>query len=663
MLKQLRGVGDVTLAKLKELGINDIADLINFLPFKYMDFNAVGDLTTANNNEEVIFKAKIISVARPFRRGKLMVFSAYAQTDDRLSVKLVWFNSNYVSKIITVGKMFRFYGKIHIDKGYEIVNPIYEIYNEQESQFEGIKPIYATKGKIAQGTLYNLVVQAVNCTNIKSIVPQTLRLEHKLLDLMEAYKFSHMPILMEDVELGRNRITLENVVKRICAYRALKECTTRQIFYKNDAILLQQLIESLPYKLTETQNKAVLSIKKILHSNKPLNAMVIGDVGSGKTIVALLCAYYAVCSGKQVAIMAPTEILARQHYNNFKNILQNTDANIALLVGGMDAKSKKSTHFDIANGVANIIVGTHALITKDCKFKNPALMIVDEQHKFGVAQRTALLEKGKNIDTITLSATPIPRSLRLTMFGDIDVIEIDRRFEHNTINTAIVGENKRGDMFKYIVEQCKGGKQAYVVAPSILDDDGKTMEATEAVYAELQSKYGKQVGIVQLHGKMSAKDKAEAMQSFCNGQTDILISTTVIEVGVDVPKASIMAILDADRFGLATLHQLRGRVGRDGSQAYCFLCTTKTQENEIIRLKTLVNETDGVRIAEKDYELRGAGEWLGANQSGVDSSGIKLTIATMQKAKLIADNIDISTMQQELLAYAEQLSLQNISLT
>ncbi|MFI3229426.1 MAG: ATP-dependent DNA helicase RecG [Bacillota bacterium] len=664
MLEELKGVGAVTLSKLHNLGIYSVEDLANFLPFKYMDFDALGNLSEAQDGDTIIIKLEIISASRPFRRGKFVMFSAHGKTEEGAVVKLVWYNSSFVSKLVVVGAKIRCYGKVRTIKGYEITNAVYEVSEEgKATNFVGIKPIYATKGHIPQSTALTITSSMLKTLKLESFIPADLANKYNLIELNEAYNFAHRPKMMIDAEVARNRITLENVVKRICAYRVLRECTKRQVYYKDKRDAVLALIAKLPYTLSESQQCAINEIMDKLLSNNPLNAMIIGDVGCGKTIVALLSAYFAVKSGKQVAIMAPTEILARQHFNNFTQILDELGIRVSLLIGGLDAKTKNAVRSAVKCGDVDIVIGTHALVTKYSDFYNLSLMIVDEQHKFGVATRTALMDKGKNIDIITLSATPIPRSLRLTMFGDIDVINIDRRYNSNNIKTAIVKAEKRDDMFKYIVSECKKGKQAYIVAPSILDDEGKTMEATETVFSELQELYGKEVNIVQLHGKMTNKDKNDAMAQFSSGKASILISTTVIEVGVDVPHASLMAILDADRFGLATLHQLRGRIGRDGGGAFCFLHTTKKLENEILRLTTLVNEQDGAKIAERDYELRGAGEWLGANQSGSDCSGISLTIQSMKKAKAIADCIDTTNNQKELLAYAEALNLQKISLT
>ena len=483
--------------------------------------------------------------------------------------------------------------------------------------------------------------------------------EKGLMSLGEAFVKAHFPSNLSEARGARERIELEKLLKDILAYRTVRRESRRAIYYEAHPAVIDKGTDALPYRLTQSQKAAVNDILDRMQSDKPLNAMLVGDVGSGKTVVAMIAAYYAAVSGHQAAVMAPTEILAVQHYRTFEKFLAPLGVKVVLLTGGCGAAEKRVARSAVSSGYADIVIGTHAVISKGVDFRSLSLVVIDEQHRFGVAQRTALVDKGGAVDTLTLSATPIPRSLRLTVFGDVDVMSIDRRYSADNVSTAVVTPAKRKGMTDYIVEECLKGKQAYVVAPKIFDAEGIEGFAAEKLYKELCSQYGDKVSIGLLHGRMKAQEKQKVLNGFAEGKVSVLVSTTVIEVGIDVPNASLMAIFDADRFGLSTLHQLRGRIGRDGSKAYCFLYTARSGD-DIVRLETLVKERDGLEIAEKDLEMRGAGEWLGEEQSG--KGGASLSLALMRKAKDIADRTDVTPYKDELTAYALARGFVKISL-
>ena len=381
--------------------------------------------------------------------------------------------------------------------------------------------------------------------------------------------------------------------------------------------------------------------------------------GSGKTIVALLTAYYAVKCGYQVALMAPTEILATQHFRTFSKILLPFGVKVALLTAGLPAKEKREIASAVAAGETDILIGTHALISGSVNFKNLSLAIIDEQHRFGVAERTALIAKSGSEDTLTLSATPIPRSLRLTVFGDVEVLNIERRYVGNVTTEVVVKAGKKA-MLNAIAEECLRGRQAYVVAPRIRDIEGIESSSADRLYKELSKLYAGKLTVGLLHGKMKAAEKQAVLDGFYSGKISVIVSTTVIEVGIDVPNATIMAVFDADRFGLAALHQLRGRIGRNGDKGYCYLYTEKDADEQI-RLKVMTEETDGLEIAERDLQIRGAGEWLGEEQSG--KGGAMLPVRMMIRAKELADKVDPEVHKEELTAYALAKQLYKISLS
>ncbi len=654
----VKGVGPVTLEKLNYLGIYSRRGLIEKTPVDYIDLDAVSDLDKAEDGEFVVLVTEIVTAGRPFRKGKLQMYRVTGATDDGKKVKLVWYNANYVASVVSSGARIRVYGKLKKEgRSFELVNPAYERADALgEGELRGIKPVYATRGVIPQKTFSAMVADVI----VKGFDARGLADEDMgLMSLGEAFVKAHFPSSIPEAEAARERIELEKLLKDILAYRTVRREYARSVYYEARTAVIDRLTDSLPYKLTPTQKTAVADILDRLQSDKPLNAMLVGDVGSGKTVVAMIAAYYVAASGYQTAVMAPTEILAVQHYNNFVKFLAPLGVKVTLLTGGCGAAEKRIARSAISSGYADIVIGTHAVISKGVDFKSLALAVIDEQHRFGVAQRTALVDKGGAVDTLTLSATPIPRSLRLTVFGDVDVMSIDRRYSSDNVVTAVVTPDKRKSMTDYIIEECVKGRQAYIVAPKIFDSEGIEGFAAEKLYKELVSKYGDRVGIALLHGKMKAEEKKRVLNDFTDGKVSVLVSTTVIEVGIDVPNASLMAIFDADRFGLSTLHQLRGRIGRDGSKAYCFLYTAKSGD-DILRLETLVKERDGLEIAERDLEMRGAGEWLGEEQSG--KGGAKLSLALMRKAKEIADRTEIGERKDELTAYALSRGFVKISL-
>lgn len=657
-LTSLKGVGNATLAKLNALGIFDYDGLAAFLPRDYMDFDSATPLEAAEDGVFVLCELTVQSVSKPFRKGGLSVFRAGGISDAGTRVKLVWYNSPYVSQHINQGCRVRCSGKLKKGVSAELINPVYELC-AGEIKLKGIRPIYPTRNIVGQAVLHKAIADMLTKYSHCGIIAKEDERRYGLMSLAEAVSAAHKPQSIAQAETGRERIALEELVKRIAAFRLARESSRRVNYYLAPQGAIDTAEAALPFALTASQKTAVSEIIAKLKSDKPLNSMLTGDVGSGKTAVAMLVSYFAIRSGYQAALMAPTEILAAQHYTVFAKLLAPLGVRVVLLTGSVDAKEKARARAALLSGEADIAIGTQALFSRGAEFCRLGLAIIDEQHRFGVAQRTALVDKGEAVDTLTLSATPIPRSLRLTMFGDIDVVSIDRRHPADNITTAVVPPQKRDAMLDYIADECEKGAKAFVVAPRI-EEDGA--EAAEELFAELNKKYGKRIKIGLLHGKIKAAAKQEAIDGFSKGNTRILVSTTVIEVGVDVPDASIMAVFDAERFGLATLHQLRGRIGRSGQKAYCFLYTGKNP-GEQARLTVLTKETDGIAVAEKDYELRGAGDFLGESQSGRGLAGIGLPISLVTLAKRLADGLDTEKYKDLLTSYIARFGLERITLS
>jgi len=650
-LSAIKGVGEALEAKLKTLSITDAENLLDFFPKQYVDLSVSVPLKEAEDGSYCIFDGIICGKSYPRKKGSLQIFNAEAKCSE-LFVKFVWFNQNYVSKKLEIGREYTFFGKVKIKNfSYEMANPHFCDKSEQ-NKFSGICPIYPTKGLIAQGTLRNIIKDCLKFCSESIILPE-IEQKYGLISLEQAYRQIHFPDTKE-VKDALKRVALEKLTERISAFLYAKKFKSnlKNRKYSIDANF-DELLKNLPFSPTESQISAIEKIVKKLKSATKMNVVLCGDVGSGKTLVAAMACFFAVKNGFQAAIAAPTEILARQHFAFFTKAFNGCGIEIALLTGNTTAAEKKKIYHSASDGTVDIVIGTHAVFSDKLMFKNLALAIADEQHRFGVAQRNSLVEKGDGADVLTLSATPIPRTMYIAAYGEADFITIDRRIKGN-IKTSVVPENKRSDMFRYLAERCKDTK-AYVIAPKIFDSEGMERESCEDLFKEL-SKYMPKEKIGLLHGKMKSEEKNLVMDKFRNGDYRVLVSTTVVEVGVDVPDATIMIITDADRFGLATLHQLRGRIGRNGEKSYCFL-TGKDCE----RLSVLVQNDDGFKIAEEDFVMRGGGEMFGLEQAGQGS--LKYVTSTVLKiASESAAAVDFGKFGYRIARIAREFSLSDVTL-
>ena len=631
-LKTIKGVGDKTLFKLKRIGIETIDDLVRFLPKFYWDMTKESVLDECDHGDYVLLKGTLIKKTKPVKiRGSLSIFKADLLTQGK-KIKLTWFNAPYVTGQLTVGEEYVFWGKISTKDGIVLNNPSFEK-AEDNKRLQGIVPIYPLRGQVGQQQFRNWVEEALK----EDIVSPADKYAN--MTLKQALYLVHFPTSMDEMRYGKTRVNLENLIMQYIAYRINKQTINEDKIrlYGQSSSILNKSIQSLPYALTQSQDKALWEIIKDLQCKKRTNRMLLGDVGSGKTVVALLSCLYAVRNGYQAAIMVPTEILANQHYINAKKLLQNENLSIAILTSSTKAPERRLILEKLRCGLIDIIIGTHAVLNDKVEFRNLSFIVIDELHKFGVKQKGTLEEKAKQCDVLSMSATPIPRAVALTIYGDLAISQLQAREGTAKVTTHIMGSDKLAGMYSFIVDHVKMGEQAYIVCPLVLDSEGLEIYSAKHLYKEVTKGALKDVKVGLIYGSMKDKEKNEVMQAFYNREIDVLIATSVIEVGIDSPYASIMTVLNADRFGLATLHQLRGRIGRKaGLRSYCFLHTSKDKEN--LRLQALASKKNGDEIAEYDASIRGYGDFLGERQSGGSFKGDAIiTKDVIIECKRIAD--------------------------
>ena len=639
-LTKIRGVNEKRQQEFNKLGIYDTADLIKCFPRSYLDMRESQLLKYAYHNDIVLTAGKVLSipVTRYFKRGDMVKIVC---EQEGFVFSVIWFNQPYVASKFVVGQEYLFYGRVR-NNNFEtsIVNPSFELC-DKVFRLKGIVPQYAIKNLLNQKLVRDAVRLAVDIEKPKSIIPFELQQKYALQDLYSAYREVHNPSGFEEMKKASNRIAIEEYFALISAFKFIKGGKEQVRINRYDCSskdLLEFVVNRFPFEFTDGQKKAVNAIYADMTSAKVMNRLMQGDVGSGKTAVSECALFIAVKSGYQAVMLAPTEVLARQNYQAISKVFP--DYNVGLLTGSMTAKEKRDMKLQVQNGFINILVGTHAVLTEDVVFKKLSLCVCDEQQRFGVAQRSALLNKGVTPDVLVMSATPIPRTLSLIFYGDLDITTIpDKPKMRIEIQTNIVSDRKYLDMLNFIKNEVKEGRQAYFVCPKIEgDEEGEIISVTE-LFEDLKDKLqGVNVGL--LHGKMKDKEKNAVMQDFKDKKINVLVSTTVIEVGVDVPDASVMVIYNAERFGLSTLHQLRGRVGRSNIKSYCFLLTKATDGLAIERLKVLKDNSDGFKISEHDYQIRGSGDFMGDRQSGKfmnDLGSLSYTTESIFLAKKISD--------------------------
>jgi ATP-dependent DNA helicase RecG len=639
ILTEIKGIGPATAEKLKELGIGSVKALAEYLPTSYIDMSVKTEVADICEGGFYLFSARV-SVLNSFRHGWHINYFKATAVSNNVKIHLIWYNQAYLYSQISTDKEYTFLGKAEIKEGkLTFTNPLFEPLGE-EKKLKGVLPIYRTQGLIKQANIRKYILEAIKYTHFPSITE-----EKDPVKLSEAYSTAHSPKTVEEAIRVQQRIAEEDIINTILHYRLLRRANNKDKKRKYQTVDFNPLRKLLGYELTPSQDRAVKEIILDMSASAPMNRLLTGDVGSGKTIVALFSAYFAIKSGYQTLFLAPTSILAKQHYLN-SLFLEKLGIKVRLLTSEVIGEERDILLSEAKNGEAQIIIGTHALLG-EIDYKRIALVIADEQHRFGVEQRRILEDKGNMPDVLVMSATPIPRSLSLVMYQDLSLSSIDRRGAL-MVTTGIVTPEKRDEMFLFALDEINNGRQVYIVCPRIEDSEGVEMHSVKTLYSELRKGVFKNIEIALLHGKQCAEEKNHTMEEFVSGKLRALITTTVIEVGVDVKNASVMIIMDAERYGLAALHQLRGRIGRGEYHSYCFLYTDK-KDNE--RLSALKKYTDGADIADADYDIRGGGDFLGLRQSGSIETrrGVPITRHMILKCRKIADEIKMESEKEELL--------------
>ncbi|MDI6717814.1 MAG: ATP-dependent DNA helicase RecG [Patescibacteria group bacterium] len=647
----IKGIGPKFLVKLKKFNIETVKDLLWHFPFRYDDFSQVSRIADLKLNQQATIQGVIedIKVRKTWRR-KLLLMEALV-SDDSGSIKAVWFNQKFLLTVLKRGRLINLAGKVAEGHrgGLILSNPAHELItaiSKIETKHTGrLVPIYPeTRGMTSKAFRYLIKPILNQLEKIKDSIPDEILKTGGILEINEALNKIHFPKKINDVELAKKRFAFEDIfyLQLINIKEKLKLSRQKAHSVKMDAEEIKKYLSRLPFELTVSQKKTLFEILRDLEKNHPMNRLLQGDVGSGKTIVAVLAALMIAKNGKQTAFMAPTEVLAVQHYQTFKKFFGDFEKGVGLITSSVvkvffgdeleNTIKKNELSAQILSGEVKIIFGTHSLIQKNIKFKELALVVIDEQHRFGVRQRAELIGRESVFipHFLSMSATPIPRTLFLTVFGDLNLSVIDELPKgRKEIITKIVAPENRDKAYAFIRGQVKKGRQVFVICPRIepTEDDQKLMislykmawetKTVKEEYEKLSKKVFPDLKIGMLHGKLKAKEKNEIMQKLKNKEIDILISTSVIEVGVDIPNTTIMMIESSERFGLAQLYQFRGRVGRGEHQSFCFLFTELKSRTVFARLKALIEAKNGFELAEMDLKLRGPGEFLGASQTGL----------------------------------------------
>lgn len=632
------------LSNLKSLGIHTVYDLIYYFPRAYDDRTNVKKIGELKFNEYVVIKANVMSVVNlTVRSGKKVVKAMVS--DGTGIMEILWFGMPYIKKSLRIGEEYLFIGQTKKAAVFQLINPEYKLFSGQQKVSENeILPIYSSNKNITQNSLRKLVEKfLVNFLNyFEENIPKELIKEYKIMERKSAIKNIHYPVSMKEIEEAKRRFAIEELLileLGILKNRFIIENSNSKNYeVEGKKEKVREFLSQLTFNLTNAQKKVIKEIYDEISNGKIVNRLIQGDVGSGKTVVAMVMLIYMAENGYQGALMAPTEILANQHYLGIKERLEKIGLRVELLTSSIKGKKKNEILDGIINGEVDIVIGTHSLIEDDVIFKKLGLIVIDEQHRFGVNQRNKLREKGFLGNLLVMSATPIPRSLALSIYGDLDLSIIDELPPGRTpIKTKwIANDEDLEKMYNFIYKKVNDGNQAYFVAPLIETSDKMALKSVDKVSEEIERKFSnKKIGII--HGKMKAKEKDEVMLKFKNKEYDILIATTVIEVGIDVPASTIMTIYNAERFGLSALHQLRGRVGRGSKQSYCFLISNSTTENSKQRLSIMEETEDGFRIAEEDLKLRNSGEIFGLRQSGFSDLKFIDIIYDVKTIKLVRD--------------------------
>ena len=614
-IRFLKGVGEKRAELLRKKGIDTVGALLRFYPRAYLDWQNITPISECHEGENVCVRAEITSPVKTVNIRRGMTLYKFSAADDSGVIEVTLFNRKYLAENLREGRSYLFYGKL----GYGITLRQISSPEIMPAEYMGIEPVYAATEGLSSKTIEKIMKNALVYTDsMQDAIPDGIRQKNGLCDFKTALKSIHFPLERQALESAKRRLVFEELfvlqtgllfLKR--RRRALAGCTVK----KN---LLEEFKKTLSFKLTGAQERVINECLTDMMSPRPMNRLIQGDVGSGKTAVAAALMYISAGNGFQSALMAPTELLAEQHFKTLCKITENSGIKCALLTGSLTKKQKDEVKAGLKSGEIKVAVGTHALLTDDVEFENLGLVVTDEQHRFGVGQRGRLSSKGNNPHTLVMSATPIPRTLGLIIYGDLDISIIDEYpAGRQKIATYCVDSSYNARVYNYIKKFIAEGRQAYIVCPLVDENEALGIKSASEYYEELSENQFKDYTVGLLHGKMKPKDKESVMRRFAAGEIQLLISTTVIEVGIDVPNAALMVIENAERFGLSQLHQLRGRIGRGEYSSACILISDVKSGDTKRRLDVIKNNTDGFKIADEDLKLRGPGDFLGSRQHGL----------------------------------------------
>ena len=641
---EIKYFDEKNIKKLRSLGIKSLYDLFYYFPRSYDDRTNIMKINELRGDEYVVLKASLMKIVAPPTHSGVKMVKATA-TDGTGIIEIVWFQIPYLRKTLKLGEEYIFIGQVKRGYVFQMVNPEFKLSSNQRKISEGeILPIYSTSKELPQNSFRRLVKEAVKSKKQLFLenIPDSILKKYKILGREEALTEIHFPKNSKSIEEAKRRFAIEELLvleMGILQKRFELDNENHSKYTLEDKkTLVKQYLESLSFSLTKAQKRVITEIYKDLSNGRIVNRLVQGDVGSGKTIVSMILLLYMMENSYQGVLMAPTEILAVQHYLSVKEKFEKLGVRVELLTGSFKGKTKEKLLNDIKEGNVDIVIGTHALIEENVYFKKLGLIIIDEQHRFGVVQRKILRDKGVLANLVVMSATPIPRSLALSIYGDLDVSVIDELPPgRKPIKTKWISNDEDSDiMYDFIGKKLSQGRQAYFIAPLIEESEKLSAKSTEELYEEVNKKLPMyRIGV--LHGRMKNSEKDEVMKRFKNKELDILVSTTVIEVGVDVPNATIMVINNSERFGLSALHQLRGRVGRGEYQSYCFLVSKTENVTSKARLQIMEETQDGFKIAEEDLKLRKSGEIFGTKQSGFSDLKFTDIVHDIKTIKLVKE--------------------------
>ena len=639
-VQYVKGIGSKKASRLKKLNISTLEDMIYFIPREYEDKSKFKTLEECVIGEKASIKVEVIGIANVIRPRRNLTILKIPVKDSSNNAYLVWFNQEYLKNKFPIGKEIVVNGKIN-RSGMElqIMNPVFEEVGAM-NKVGRIRPVYPLTKGITNNDIIKIIQFIINndLSGIKEFLPIEIINKFNLLPKKRAIKNIHFPENQIILEKSRKTLAFSELLILQLGLFSFKNKRFNQVngIQFKKTLEVKEFIKNLPFNLTNAQKRVFIEIGEDMEKNTQMNRLIQGDVGSGKTVVAVLAMYKAVLSGYQSVMMAPTEILAYQHFESLYNFFIDYNIKCGLLVGSISKKKKQEILEELKQGKIDILVGTHALIQEGVEFHNLGLAITDEQHRFGVKQRAILAQKGKNPDVIVMTATPIPRTLALILYGDLDISIIDELPPgRKKIETYAVGTNMIDRMNNFVKKQVLQGRQAYIVSPLIEESESLNISSAEEIYKNIKDNVFKEFNVALLHGRMKSKEKEKIMEDFKNNKIQILVSTTVIEVGVNVPNANIIAIHNAERFGLAQLHQLRGRVGRGDHQSYCILVNESNGNIARQRMRILEKSNDGFEISEKDLELRGPGEFFGTRQHGIPELKIANLINDMAILKVV----------------------------